>query len=121
MHQGIYLFNFTCVIEAAYFLTTTTIEVYWPKETLWLTKLVAASKLRVEDFCLGMGAIASTAAIGNVVTVEMTFHRELEEFRPSAKFWSTKILVSIAFIQSLILYLPPLNAYSVTEQNLFYT
>ena len=40
--------------------------------------------------------------------------------QPFAKFWGTKVLVSIAFIQSLVLYLPPFNSWSPTKQNLFY-
>ena len=67
-----------------------------------------------------MGAIASTAAIGNVVTVEFTFHPLLHDFRPSAKFWSTKILISIGFIQTLLLEIPPLSSFSITERDLFY-
>merc|ERR1712129_78876 len=71
-------------------------------------------------FFLGMGTIASSAAIGNVVTVEHTFEEFLNKFSPSPKFWSTKILVTIAFLQSLLLYVPPLSYLSITEQSLFY-
>lgn len=51
----------------------------------------------------GAGLLASTVAIGNVVTVEVSFHHELSDFKPAAKFWSTKIIVSIAFIQEALL------------------
>lgn len=47
----------------------------------------------------GAGMLASTVAIANVVKVERAFHDELHAFKPSAKFWSTKVIVSIAFIQ----------------------
>lgn len=51
----------------------------------------------------GAGLVASTVAIGNVVRVEIEFHHELEAFQPAAKFWSTKVIVSIAFIQEAAL------------------
>lgn len=51
----------------------------------------------------GAGLVASTVAISNVVNVEVEFHEELHLFNPGAKFWSTKIIVSIAFIQEFLL------------------
>mmetsp|Transcript_88374 Transcript_88374/g.197732 ORF Transcript_88374/g.197732 Transcript_88374/m.197732 type:complete len:250 (+) Transcript_88374:2-751(+) len=122
-NQGIYLFNFTCGLEALYHLFTTSVEAFFDENGQVLNFLIMVHQYReqVEFFFLGMGAIASTAAIGNVVTVEVTFEEFLEDFRPSAKFWSTKILVSIAFMQSLLLHVPPLNYLSVTEKDLFYS
>ncbi|CAK9021339.1 Uncharacterized protein SCF082_LOCUS15301 [Durusdinium trenchii] len=120
--QGIYLFNGTCFLEAAYSLFTTSVEAYLGGDrTLKFNERVYRSRTRVHYFFLGMGAIASSAAIGNVVTVEMTFEKQLETFRPSAKFWSTKILLSIGFIQTLLLEVPPLStSLSITEKDLFY-
>ncbi|CAK9115442.1 unnamed protein product [Durusdinium trenchii] len=116
--QGIYLFNGTCFLEAAYSLFTTSVEAYLGGDrTLKFNERVYRSRTRVHYFFLGMGAIASSAAIGNVVTVEMTFEKQLETFRPSAKFWSTKILLSIGFIQTLLLEVPPLStSLSITEK-----
>lgn len=121
-NQGIYLFNLTCALEAAYYLLTTSAEAFFagPAVLAFVIK-VHSIREQVEYFFLGMGTIASSAAIGNVVTVEITFEELLEDFRPSAKFWSTKILVSIAFMQSLLLYVPPLSYLSVTEKDLFYS
>mmetsp|Transcript_30403 Transcript_30403/g.65476 ORF Transcript_30403/g.65476 Transcript_30403/m.65476 type:complete len:439 (-) Transcript_30403:147-1463(-) len=118
--QGIYWFMISCLIEAIYYLFTTSVEFFVGAAALHFTMKVWRMKEQTEFFFLGMGTIASSAAIGNVVTVELTFHELLEEFRPGPKFWSTKILVSIAFLQSLALYLPGLNQLSVTEGNLFY-
>eukprot|EP00913_Durusdinium_trenchii_P033847 g31684.t1 len=76
--QGIYLFNGTCFLEAAYSLFTTSVEAYLGGDrTLKFNERVYRSRTRVHYFFLGMGAIASSAAIGNVVTVEMTFEKQL--------------------------------------------
>jgi len=47
----------------------------------------------------GMGLIASSAAIMNIMSVETEFHDFLHTFRPFWKFWGTKCLVSMAFMQ----------------------
>jgi len=118
--QGIYLFILGCLLESSYYLVTSSVEAYAGQAALKFTMKVHSIQEQVHYFFLGVGSIASSAAIGNVVTVELTFHDLLKEFRPSGKFWSTKILVSLAFLQSLLLYVPPLNTLSVTESNLFY-
>eukprot|EP00435_Cladocopium_sp_Y103_P059682 s350_g21.t1 len=120
--ECIYLFNGTCFAEATYSLVTTSVEAYLGgARTMEFNERVYRSRSRVHYFFLGMGAVASSAAIGNVVTVEMTFEEWLESFRPSAKFWSTKILLSIGFIQTLLLEIPPLSTHlSITEKDLFY-
>lgn len=168
--QGIYLFNGTCFLEAAYSLLTTSVEAFFGGErSMQFNERVYRSRSHVHYFFLGtwpclihskghgnqsetvqllggrplfrcfkdllgalrshlslpktrgMGTIASTAAIGNVVTVELTFKDLLRDFRPSAKFWSTKILISIGFIQTLLLEIPPLSSHlSITERDLFY-
>ena len=69
----------------------------------------------VGKYLFAAGFIASTEAISNVVTVERTFHAHLTEFRPSPKFWSVKVLVSIAFLQETALYL---TSYSDLQQRL---
>ena len=51
----------------------------------------------------GAGLVASCVAIQNVINVEMAFHDELHHFKPGAKFWSTKVIVSICFIQEFLL------------------
>jgi len=67
------------------------------------TVLPASSEGSLPAMLSGAGLIASTVAIGNVVNVELSFHHELEAFVPGAKFWSTKVIVSIAFIQEAAL------------------
>jgi len=57
----------------------------------------------VPSMLSGAGLVASTVAIGFVVNVEVAFHHELGAFKPSLKFWSTKVIVSIAFIQEAAL------------------
>lgn len=118
--QGIQLFIASCLVEAAYYLVTTSVEAYGGLSTLKFTKGVKHIDHKVHWFFLGMGSVASTAAIGNVVIVEFTFHELLEAFKPACKFWSTKVLVSLGFLQSLLLFLPPVNKLSVTESNLLY-
>lgn len=76
---------------------------------LYLVYEIVVAKKTVQDegsvpsMLTGAGLIASTVAIGNVVNVEVSFHTELHLFNPGAKFWSTKIIVSIAFIQEFVL------------------
>eukprot|EP00439_Symbiodinium_sp_Y106_P080426 s855_g19.t1 len=118
--QGIYLFNGTCLMEALYHLVTTSVEAYLGGDyTLSFNKIVYRIRSKVHLF-LGMGSVASTAAIGNVVTVERTFSESLMCFEPHMKFWSTKILLTLGFMQSLLLEIPPLSYLSVTEKDLFY-
>merc|ERR1712183_916705 len=72
---------------------------------------------------VGMGLVASSAAIGNIVQVESVLHQELEEFRPFWKFWGTKILVSFAFFQKVLVALPipPFHNMSEYHSKLFYS
>merc|ERR1711934_1098119 len=57
----------------------------------------------VHAFFLGTGLVASFAAIGNVMIVEEDFEELLKEFKPSLKFWGTKMLVSLACMQSMVI------------------
>lgn len=119
--QGVNLFILSCLLESIYYLVTTTIEILFSRHVVSFTMKVYSMREQVHFFFLGMGTIASSAAIGNVITVEMTFHDLLHSFLPATKFWSTKVLVSIAFLQSLALLVPPLSSLSVTEQLLAYS
>jgi len=72
-------------------------------------------------FFSGAGFVSSFAAIGNIVKVETAFHRQLREFGPFWKFWGTKILVSIAYMQSTALYtVPPFSSWSGIRLKLLY-
>merc|ERR1712139_693801 len=71
----------------------------------------------------GMGCVASTAAICNILQIERAFRVELKTFKPFWKFWGTKVLVSIAFLQSLLFMLPipPFRGMSTVQANLMYS
>lgn len=117
--SGVMYFCVSCGLQAAYSLTVTTLE-YWnhPIEFLSTPEI----KQKAHYFFLGMGTIASAVAIQNIITVEHTFgHKFLHMFHPSRKFWSAKVLVSLAFMQTCLLMLPPFSSWSQTQQNLFYS
>jgi hypothetical protein len=97
----------------------------WALAQMWITfyKLFDLSdsiKTKIHALCLGIGSLASSIAIMNIIAVETKFHKELEAFKPFLKFWSAKILVSIAFLQSILL-IPLQNVWSSTQANLFYS
>merc|ERR1711865_1155191 len=53
---------------------------------------------------------------------ETCHHEKLEHFNPFLKFWGTNVLVSLAFLQTILLmFVPGLNTMSTTKQNLFYS
>merc|ERR1712050_441500 len=81
------------------------------------------NKDKARYFFLGTGCVASTAAICNILQIERTFHYELLRFKPFWKFWGTKVLVSIAFLQSLLFMLPmpPFRYMSTVQANLTYS
>lgn len=102
--QGVLSFVFVCLLNATFTISLATYlmiraspvgDEHWPNEAPYQTT--------VEHVFVGMGLVSSTAAICNVVTVERTFHSQLHDLSPSSKFWSTKIMVSIAFIQEVVL------------------
>jgi len=121
--QGVLSFVVCCTAQSLYGLALPLLQEYvefmFPK--VW--ESVEDSEMRVHDFFLGMGAIASTAAISNIVRVERVFHQQLTEFKPFWKFWGTKILVSIAFLQMLIFKLPvpPFRYMSQVHTSLMYS
>ncbi|CAE7754490.1 unnamed protein product [Symbiodinium pilosum] len=119
--QGVYLFMGTCFMQAIYHLLTTSVEAYLGGAvTLPFSQTVYRIRTQVHYLFLGMGIVASTAAINNVITVERTFAESLKHFEPDLKFWSIKILLTLGFMQSMLLEIPPLSYLSVTEQDLFY-
>ena len=59
------------MMQATYHLVTTSVEAYLGGAlTLPFNEMVYHSRAKVHFLFLGMGSIASTAAISNVVTVE---------------------------------------------------
>merc|ERR1719375_2797701 len=119
--QGIYGFITVCILQSMYNLGMTAPEFYgWITEEQAENWKTAAAEAKIALALKGAGLLASTMAISNVVTVEVSFHAWLHHFKPGNKFWSTKVLVSLAFAQALILGIPPFSSLSVTGQNLFY-
>lgn len=117
---GIRLFCITCTLQAVYMLILTATE--------WELGM-AASKNVLKDSArddytnifYGAGFVASCAAIGNLVGIETGFHEELEGFGAFLKFWGTKVLVSIAYMQKIAIHIiPPFSSLTKTRQTLLY-
>jgi len=129
---GVQLFAMSCMLQGAYTLFITTMAFDfpgYPTPELWQQYFGPEGLFQEEgikstahNFFLGAGFIASFAAIGNIMIIEEDFESLLEEMRPAMKFWGTKILVSLAFLQSILisLFLTP-RGWSVIQSNLFYS
>lgn len=127
---GVKLFAMSCFLQGIYTIIITTMAFDFPgiaphlfsrdESNLGLAQ-EEGTKTFMHDFFLGAGFIASFAAIGNIMIIETDFEELLEEFKPSYKFWGTKILVSLAFLQSILIsvFLTP-RGWSVVQSNLFY-
>lgn len=129
---GVQLFAMSCMLQGVYTLFITTMafdfpgyptpevwQQYFGPEGMFQDETIKAS---AHNFFLGAGFIASFAAIGNIMIIEEDFEHLLKEFAPALKFWGTKILVSLAFLQSILisLFLAP-RGWSVIQSNLFYS
>jgi len=136
---GVKLFALSCLLQGTYNLTVCTMGFYFPhfQPALFSREPQPgvdgqpgvpglfqqdAIKATSHDFFLGAGFIASFAAIGNIMIIEEDFEELLKEFHPALKFWGTKILVSLAFLQSILItiFLSP-NGWSIVQSNLFYS
>lgn len=126
---GVRLFNYACLAQAGYivFITTMGFYGYYPEyfspdiqePGFFQTNRI---KNQTKYLFVGMGAVASSAAIGNLMDVEEKFTDFFWRFSPSAKFWSTKILVTLAFLQSILLaVIPPFSGWTETRSNLLYS
>jgi len=91
---GVATFVITCFLQATYKIAISMYEN--------ITNVVLDTK-NIAPYFTGMGLISSSVAITNVVKVELGFHHELTSIRPASKFWSTKVLVSIAFMQEIVI------------------
>jgi len=72
----------------------------------------------------GAGFVASSVAIWDIMIVEREFHGDMTEFRPGLKFLATKALVSLAFMQSILLAVANIflgRGLSTPQQNLLYS
>merc|ERR1712226_1176367 len=59
--------------------------------------------ITIEGYLYGACFLASCLGISTVIKLELNFHHELDYFKPFWKFWSVKIMVSIAFLQKIAL------------------
>eukprot|EP00928_Gymnodinium_smaydae_P075426 TRINITY_DN58440_c0_g1_i1.p1 TRINITY_DN58440_c0_g1~~TRINITY_DN58440_c0_g1_i1.p1 ORF type:complete len:193 (+),score=25.98 TRINITY_DN58440_c0_g1_i1:294-872(+) len=124
---GIKLFFWSCLIPAIYTLAVTTcgynnwFPALFDKENGMLSN--DATKDYIATFFLGAGFVASLAAIGNIMSIEHVYDEVLKEmqFYAAPKFWGTKILVTLAFVQKILLgIIPPFSSYTVPRNNLMY-
>jgi len=130
---GVKLFAMSCLMQGCYTLTITTMAFDFPdvRPDLFSRSANPAEtgvfqtetmKATAHNFFLGAGFVASFAAIGNIMIIEEDFEELLKEFYPALKFWGTKILVSLAFLQSILIsmFLTP-RGWSEIQSNLFYS
>eukprot|EP00401_Gymnodinium_catenatum_P014689 CAMPEP_0117551574 /NCGR_PEP_ID=MMETSP0784-20121206/49260_1 /TAXON_ID=39447 /ORGANISM="" /LENGTH=483 /DNA_ID=CAMNT_0005348615 /DNA_START=51 /DNA_END=1502 /DNA_ORIENTATION=+ len=143
---GIRLFNYSTLLQAIYNVCYTSLHLtalMHPTVLNEMQRLSAgilpsaddvfnslpteATKKTVHDVFMGAGYATSFAAIGNIMLVESNFHDvwqrdELKCFKPSLKFWCTKVLVTLAFLQSILLMIiPPFSGWSDVRNNLLYS
>lgn len=108
--SGIKLFALACVLQAVYQLLITTMAFNFPEVMPSVFSFsepkgklqTEDQKLYMETWFSGAGFFASFAAIGNVMIIEHGFEEQLHEFSPFLKFWGTKILVSLSYMQLII-------------------
>jgi len=128
---GVKLFAMSCLLQGCYTLFITTMAFDFPDFQPGLFSREfgnkgfyqkTAMKATAHNFFLGAGFVASIAAIGNIMIIEEDFEELLKEFKPALKFWGTKILVSLAFMQSILIsmFLTP-RGWSEIQSNLFYS
>lgn len=121
--QGIWSFVIVCAVQSSYGLAAPLLEEVLAEQLPDVVDAMRHNHIKVRFFFLGTGSVASTAAICNILQIERIFHFELQHFRPRWKFWGTKVLVSIAFLQSLVFMLPiaPFKHMSKVQANLAYS
>jgi len=128
---GVKLFAMSCLLQGVYTIIITTCAFDFPDFMPHLFSRTEGSlgvfqqpaiKATAHNFFLGAGFIASFAAIGNIMIIETDYHHLLHEFKPAPKFWGTKILVSLAFLQSILIsvFLSP-NGWSEIQTDLLYS
>jgi len=128
---GVKLFAMSCLLQGVYTIIITTCAFDFPDFQPHYFSRDADNlgvfqqeqmKATAHNFFLGAGFIASFAAIGNIMIIEEDFHHLLKEFKPALKFWGTKILVSLAFLQSILIsvFLTP-RGWSEIQSDLMYS
>merc|ERR1712136_234664 len=121
--DGVKLFYIACIFNAAYLLMVSFLTWVQYFDSIWLRNKLDNEELhmKADMLFLGLGFSASFAAIGNLMKVEDNFVLELKDFHPRSKFWVTKVLVTLAFLQECLLYFPPLNQLSNTRRDTIYS
>mmetsp|Transcript_86207 Transcript_86207/g.239018 ORF Transcript_86207/g.239018 Transcript_86207/m.239018 type:complete len:660 (+) Transcript_86207:128-2107(+) len=110
--QGVLWFVFTCLGEAFFdFVVVHLAQVQGYKMPEWTEN---------GELCIySIGFVTSSAAITNVVSVESSLHDYFGDFRCAPKFLSTKIMVSITFLQHMGIGL--LRGLTELQRNLLYS
>lgn len=103
---GVDTFVYTSAVYALYSVLKTIYDV-----TPSLFQMPELVTEQFHNYLFGAGFIASCTAITNVVKIELGFHKPLHHFGAGTKFWSVKVLVSIAFIQKLAITAIASNGY----------
>lgn len=121
--DGVKVFYIACIFNAAYLLMVSFLTWVQYFDSIWLRNKLDNDELhmKADMLFLGLGFSASFAAIGNLMKVEDNFVLELKDFHPKSKFWVTKVLVTLAFLQECLLYFPPLNQLSNTRRDTIYS
>lgn len=92
---GTWLFIVVCLVQAAWSMVA-----YFPH-----LGIARSDQKQINTQLVIAGVITSTAAIYNVHVIEAIFAPLLQNFWPLLKFFSVKLLVSLAFIQQGLLQL----------------
>jgi hypothetical protein len=119
---GIWSFVISCACSSCWVLATVLLEdASGPNSELG--QMIRNGSENVKFFASGMGCVASSVAICNMIQIERTFHIELANFGPFLKFWGTKILVSIAFLQTIVFMIPvpPFKDLTIVQSNVTYS
>lgn len=128
--QGIWSFVVVCGAESLYGVANPVIILFLHRLGLHsygfvspVLKAMEESQAEIHNVFIGMGFVASCAAITNIVQVEHALRDELKDFRPFWKFLGTKVLVSFAFIQQIMVMLPvpPFRQMTTSQSKLFYS
>jgi len=114
---GVMYFAFSCFAAAAYNLTILSF-----KHMNSPLGIAPETEKYLDAAIYGAGFVTSFAALQNIVVIERAYGETLlHGYKPMQKFWSAKVLVSLVFIQKIILSCPPFNSWSEAKQHLLYS
>jgi len=119
---GVWSFVIACACASCYVLSTIVVQEAMGEDST-TGVLLRDNTEKMSFFNYGMGCVASSVAICNMIQIEKTFRVELLDFSPFLKFWGTKILVSLAFLQTIVFMVPvpPFETMSTVQMNLTYS